>query len=203
VEIWSGGRWVVIEPTPDQATEFSGQLEIDGDRTDMTEPPETTTPATEQTPVDDTLPPMTGWIDEPTRPSQDPAETVQPNSRTEETEPVDLTPLWIFLGVVGLLALILGRRALALRLWEMRLARAEGNEKARLLYRRILRLHRLGGGEIPEEADRLAKRASFSQHKLEPEELHYLQQVFDRQVSRLGISRFWWKLWCKYGLAVI
>ena len=206
VEIWYGGRWVCIEPTPGDATEFSGWTEVPNElRPEDTHEPLPTEP--QILPTETPEPPPTE-VTRPavTKPRPDPNSTDEHGegySNTRETEPLDLTWLWVFLGVTGFLALVLGRRALALRLWEQKLARAPANERARLLYRRILRLHRHRGGPISPEAERAAKKAGFSQHTLNDEELHVLRQLYDQQVSRIGISSFWNKLYCKYILAII
>ena len=202
VEIWLGGRWVVIEPTPENATEFTGRT-TPGAGPGSGRPEESTEPSF--IPVTDTMEDMTGRYTEPPRPSRPSSEPTEPQAPggSEGRGQLDLTGLWIFLGIVGFLALVLGRRCLCQQLRERKLAKAEGNDKARLLYRRILRLSRLSGGTVPEEAEALGKKAAFSQHELEAEELRYLRQVCDHQVGLLGISGFWKRLWCKYVLCLI
>ena len=201
VEIWVGGRWVVIEPTPENATEFTGQTNP-GNRPG-TVTPETTEPPF--VPVTDTMEDMTGRYTEPTRPNRPSSEATEPRTPggSGDQRQINLTPVWIFLGVTGLLALALTRRLLCRRLRERKLAKAEGNEKARLLYRRTLRLSRLSGGIIPPEAEALGNKAAFSQHELEPEELRFLRQACEHQAGRLAISGFWKRLWYKYVLCVI
>ncbi len=210
VEIWSEGRWIPIEPTPDEATEFPGnEANLGGDPAATGEDPQGGG-FTEA----ETLPPVTEPRPLHTRPSRELSDSTeqpdtQPNGGSPSggsgggSEATDLTLLWVFLAVVGVPALVLGRRELRLRLWERRLRRARGNQLARLLYRRILRLHRLGGGPIPPEAEALAQKAAFSQHELGSDELHYLRQVHDQQGCRIGISGFWRRLYCKYVLAII
>ena len=200
VEIWAGGRWVPVEPTPDYATEFTGRIP------GATNPVPTTTEAPEET----TAPPATPPAPEtrPPRPSVDHTaptlDTAEPGYGSgSDAGPWNMTALWIFLGVVGVPALALLRRELALRLWERKLARAKANKRARLLYRQIQRLHRLGGGDIPPEAEALAKKAAFSQHVLDIDELQYLRQVLDHQCFRLRIAGFWKRFYCKYILAII
>lgn len=114
-----------------------------------------------------------------------------------------MTPFWIFLGVIGLLILLLSRRALAQRLRARKLARASVNEKARLLYRWSRRLQRLGAGDVPEEALRLANKASFSQYELSEEELSVLRQLYSRQSNMLQAARLPLRIYCKYILAVV
>ena len=207
VEVWTGGRWIQIEPTPNNATEFTGLAEYGwGQPVVPVNPPETTAEVSPQAPPDETLPPLPDDTRErPTRPSKESTAATEPvgHGSGGNAKPRDLTPIWVVLGVIGSLALILGRRALALRLWENRLARAPGNERARMLYRRMLRMQRLGSGPIPGEAERLANMAGFSQHTLTDAELHDLQQIYNQQKCRLSFHGFWRKLYCKYILAII
>ena len=92
---------------------------------------------------------------------------------------------------------------LVLRLRERRLRRTKGNERARLLYRYILRLQKLIDNSIPPEVTELAHKAAYSHHELDDKELAYLRQIYEQQKSRLMISGFLHRLWCKYVLAVI
>ena len=207
VEIWSGGRWVCIEATPGDATEFGGW----GGETGAEPVPVTETPITserEETGTERLSPEPTEYTRPvPTRPGrQNETNTEYGRSGYDNTVDrplLDLTWLWVFLSVTGFLALVLGRRALALRLWERKLARAPINERARLYYRRCLRLRRHRGGSVTPEAERIAKKAGFSQHTLSDEEIEVLRQLHDQQVCRVGISGFWNKLYCKYVLAII
>ena len=212
VEAWIGGRWVQLEPTPGDATEFVESLIAAGEKPTPVAP-ETTEPATDQDPYLETMPP---WSEEPTRPtrpvrdsgdisetSEGPGGDGDPSDTEPEAEPRDLTRFWTVLGVIGFIALVRGRRALALRLWNRKVSRAKGNDRARLLYRRILRLRKLGGGTVPEEVKALAYKATFSQHELTDAELYALQQLHNEQICRLGIANFWKRFWCKYVLAVI
>ncbi len=204
VEVWLGGHWVQLEPTPEDATEFSGTLYTPGTR--PVSEPETTALPTERggEPLTDTLPPWTETRSQSTRDSVSPSTAPSGGgSGSGSAAPRNLTLLWCFLGAAGLLALILGHRALALGLWERRLARTDVNGKARLYYRRIQRFHAMGGGEIPPEAERLAKRAGFSQHELEAEELRFLRQLCDQQGFRVCNTSIWKKLYVKYILALI
>ena len=204
VEIWSDGRWVVVEPTPDEATEFTGRISIGGDT-----PPETTEipappPSEELTdPPPIVKPHETETAEHQLPEGTETAETHAPGpSKTPEKE-VDLTGYWIFLGLVGFAALVLARRALILKLRQRRIRRAKGNAKGRLLYRYLLRLHRLGHNPVPPEATEIAKKAAFSQHELEEDELLLLRQFYGKQCYLLRYYSFWKRVWCKYVLAVI
>lgn len=199
VEVWIDGRWIRVEPTPDDATEFTGDLH------DAGESPVSDTETTEPAPPVTTRSPQV-----PTRPSRPESSTVSPSEPSapggndgQSGKPADLTALWVFLGLVGFLSLALGRRALVSWLRERRIAQAAGNEKARLLYRRLLRLSRLSTGAVPQKATALGMKAAFSQHRLQPEELDYLRELCDRQSSILSGAGFWRRLWYRYVLAVI
>ncbi len=199
VEAWIDGRWICVEPTPDDATEFTGDLHDAGDRpiadTEATEPAPPVTTRSSVVPTQSSRPePSTA------RPTDPPAPG---GNEGREGKPANLTALWVFLGLVGLLILALGRRALAAWRRERQLARAEGNEKARLLYRRLLRLSRLSTGTVPQKATALGMKAAFSQYRLQPEELDYLRELCDRQSSILAGAGFWRRLWYRYVLAVI
>lgn len=194
VEIWVGGRWVNIEPTPEDATEFTGVLPDSGthpSNTEASEDPDYTRP--------DHLPRDL----QPTTPTTEPPALPGGNGSSTPSKPVDLTALWVFLGIIAVPCLFVGRRILKLRLWGDRIARAAANDRARLLYRRMLRLEKLGGGKISADAAFLAKKACFSQHTLTDTELAVLRQVCEEQGSRLQICGLWKRLYCKYILAVI
>lgn len=200
VEAWIGGRWIPIEPTPADATEFTGIL------------PETTYEHREEEPEEDDY---TRPKEKNPRSNDDDDDDQQPTAATkpgsgpgsgganDNAEPVDLTLLWVFLAIIGIPALIVGRRLLKLRLWDKRVTRAKPNYRAQLLYRQMLRLEKLGGGKIPEQAVVLVKKAQFSQHTLTDVELAAMRQICDEQSGRLAISGFWNRIYCKYVLAVI
>ena len=196
VEIWVGGRWVNVEPTPEDATEFTGIIPGQDD-TPVTEPPETKDPDQRPDPHIN----RDREVTEPTLDTEAPGSV--PGHGGGKSQPLDLTFLWFFLVAIGVPALILGRRTLVLRHWENRILKATGNHRARLLYQRMCRLEKLGGGAIPEEALTLAKKASFSQHTLTDVELAAMRQVCDEQSSRLKIATFWHRVYYKYVLAVI
>ncbi len=188
VEIWSAGRWVCIEPTPSDATEFTGRIAFSTPTTSESRP----------LPSDDPFP-----TEAPTtRPSQ-PVATTEAHSPEPEKTHVDLTALWCLLGVLGALALIVLRRTLALRRWHRRLSRADSNERTRLMYRRMLRLRALSGAEISENVVQLAQKATFSQHSITPPELEEMRIALKYQTARVSIAGFWKKLYAKYVLAIL
>ena len=195
VEAWIGGRWIEIEPTPADATEFTGI--IPGQNTSpITEPSETRDP---DAPPD----PHLRETNEKPEPTKESNPRGNGSGGSESSEPVDLTVLWVFLAIVGVPALIHARRSLIIRLRGKRIAHASPNDRAHLLYRHMLWMEKLGGGKIPEEMVALAKKARFSQHSLTDVELAAMGQVCDEQRARLQICGFWKRLYYKYILAVI
>ena len=206
VEIWSGGRWIPIEPTPDDATEFTGRVEVPHQEGASDTPESTEEGLIHPHPIEtlETIPTETRPAH--TRPTRTPAASTEPQGPGAKPNPAErrvMTPFWIFLGVIGLLILLLSRRALAQRLRARKLARASVNEKARLLYRWSRRLQRLGAGTVPEEALRLANKASFSQYELSDEELSVLRQLYSRQSNMLQAAKLPLRIYCKYILAVV
>lgn len=188
VEIWSGGRWLCIEPTPSDATEFTGRVFFGTVLPEESLVPPDTEPRPTTAPV--TQPPAASSTE--ARPPAEP-----------EKKPVDLTPLWIFLGVIGTVALFPIRRTLLLRRWHRRLRRVDSNARAKMMYRRMQRLSRLSGAEIPENVEALANKAAFSQHTISPPELEELRLALKYQSARVSIAGFWKKLYAKYLLAIL
>lgn len=207
VEIWTGGRWIVIEPTPDYATEFSGILDPDGSPAETETAASTaaeaeTTPAPEVTkpqPIETTAPTESPETTEPAQTEPDAPAPPDSGETQRWVDPKELTGIWILVGLI----LILGRRTLILRLRERRIRRAKPNDRARLLYRYILRLQKRIDSIIPPEAEELARKAAYSQHELDEDELAFLRQVYEQQKTRLARSGILRRLWCKYVLAVI
>ena len=206
VEIWVDGCWVVVEPTPEEATEFTGRADVGGSNSpNPTDSPERTIeplPTKQETAAPTDPEPST---EIPTAPTEEPMPSTEAGKKDDRGKgmPIDLTFLWILLAVIGLPALILWRRALALGRWKQRLRRAGRNERSCLLYRRMCRLEKLGGGAVSAEVKALAKKAGFSQHELNDQELLCLRQFYAQQCSCLDRSGFWKRFLCKYILAVI
>ena len=110
---------------------------------------------------------------------------------------------WILLGIAGLIGLILLRRQLASRARDRKLQRLQGNEQALWIYRRYRKLIRRLNAEPDPEAQRLAKKACFSQHALDEDEMRYLRQCLDRTAADLRVSGFWKSLYYRYVLSII
>ena len=196
VEIRCGGRWFRVEPTPGAATGFTGETS----RTEWSSMP--------QFYPDDAMPLMTEYRNtrrtEPVeRPSSGTESKPVQTSRSATGRSFDRTPVWILLGVLALAVLAAGRRALILKLWNRRLHRAEGNERARMLFRRMCRMDQLCGAPIPQRAQQIAQKAGFSQHELQAEELEQLQELYDMECARLTCSGFWKELYAKYLLCLV
>lgn len=187
VEYYDGGCWHRLEPTPGDATEFTGRLP-ERDRP--------TEPATRET----TQP-------EPTKPAPsaptEPAPTEPTQAPTLKQDDFTLPGwVWIPVGLVGLILLMLLRRAVVLRLRDRRYARADVNEKAVLTYRSCRELSRHSGTEVPEQALALAKKARFSQYEISRKELEFLRLCEGRQRIRLREAPAWKRLYYKYVLAI-
>lgn len=211
VEYFYEGRWHRLEPTPGSATEFTGvttqwvQPDQSTEATLATE----TVEVTESAIIAPTDPPA-----RPTKPSELPTtaseetvpavEPAEPHAPDAEKAPWKM-PVWgwVLIGFAALIGLILLRRFLACRARERKLQRTRGNEQALWIYRRYRRLCPLLGTEPEPEAKRLAKKACFSQHALDDDEMRYLRQCLDRAVSDLNRSGLRKRLYCRYVLAII
>lgn len=206
VEAWIGGRWVPIEPTPSDATEFTG---LTGQNADS--PPEETDPRANRDRPRPTAPDASSRNpnEAPVVTTELPAASAKSNggngndSDSDTDSAIDLTPLWIFLGVIGLPLLAVERRCLKNKRWDMRLAHADPNEKALLLYRHILLLQKHCGGTIPEDVVSLVKKACYSQHTLSENELAAVRKIDIQQVRTLSDANFWKRLYYKYVLAIL
>ena len=209
VEIYDQGRWIPVEPTPDDATEFTGLAEPGGPGT-LTEPvgpggtesPSVTAPARTEAPTETQAPTRPAATEAP---STEPAPSGQPSQADSGFWKLLLNILLWALRILALPALMFGRRRLVLRLRADKLAQAQTNEKALLLYRRLLRLRRHSKARIPQEqeAERLAKKACFSQHTLEEKELDFLRFAVAQHTQVLTARGFWLRLWYKYVLILI
>ncbi len=209
-EVFYLGNWVPVEPTPATATEFSGEVPAIVEP-DTAERPEYTRPTYEPS-VPETSEPE---IEKPNRPTE-PRTPTDPTDATEHVPGADQSPsepeaepfrlptwLWYPLGAAALAALLWLRRRLALRRFAARLQTAAPNERAALIWRRYVRLCRLSKTSPDPASEALAKKAAFSQYELSDRELASLRERLDRQCSRLAASRWYQKLWYRYGLAVI
>ena len=165
-----GVGWLPLEATPGMATEL----------------PDESAPAEpdEPEPAEPDVP------DEPATPDEpEPAEPDVPDTPTESDEPAapDAAPAarrplpwgWILGSSAGalLLAAALLSRPLRLRARRRALARGDANAQALAYWRQILRLARHAGEHPPAELAALARKARFSQHRLDEAELARFRQT--------------------------
>ncbi len=171
------GTWVVLEATPPEFANW----------TEATQPENVTAPSTE---AQETTTPIPGEdVERPTRPAQ----TETPEK--QETPKADLSGLMTglkrLLTAVLLVAAVLGQRQLRLRLRRKKQRTGHPNTRALALWREVRMLHRLLGEAPPEELERLAQRAKFSQHTLGKDQLAALEDgVF--QAAEVLRGRPWY-----------
>lgn len=172
-----GLGWMVLDATPG----FGGE-----ELPETTQPEQTTAPA----PTDPT-------VTEPTAPTETTAAT-RPSETTQATTPSGGTkepsrplPGWFKGLLTGLLTLGLLTGGVVLQ-WYLRrrhllgrMYRGKVNAQALARFREIKRLSRLTKIPYPDELDRLAERACFSQYKLTPEELTALETALRECVHTL------------------
>lgn len=188
VEYYNGGVWHKLEPTPGDATEFTGRLP-ERDRP--------TEPATRPTRPQPTEP-------KPTEPPATEPPVTEPNPGGSGAEGDGLPAwIWIPIGVLALLTLIPLRRSVILRLRDRRYDRADINGKAVLSYRSCRTLSRHSGTPVPEQALDLARKARFSQHEISRKELEFLRLCEGRQRVLLRGAPFWKRFWYKYVLVIL
>lgn len=187
VEYYDGGCWKMLEPTPGNATEFTGVIPpteteppievptVRPTRPRPTEPPETD--PSEPVETDETLPP-----EPPTAETEPPA---APTVRRPWRFPVKLLWALIPFAIVGLFWL---HRRLAL-LWQAEQLRlADNNKKAILLYRRCARLNRISHAGNAAEVEAIGKKAAFSQHQITDEEVTVMEKGFFLAAARVRRS---------------
>ena len=213
VEYFDGGVWHRLEPTPGEAAEFAGfSPGSTVEPEPVTAPPRTTEPlpsgetgeSTEPTSRETDRPPLP---DQPTRPTETEKQTPEsePSSPSGgKSEPWTL-PKWmrIPLGAAAFLLLVVLRRTLVNLLRERKLSRKPPNERARLLYHRYRRLCRVTKARENPKAEALAKKAVFSQHQIQRDELEFLRQCVDQQVALADVSSLRKRVWYRYVLAII
>lgn len=211
VEYFYNGNWVVLEPTPGDATEFQTPV-TEPTEPVITEPPveHTRRPTAEPTQVLTEVATETRHQAEPESKPKPENNPPPPPPTTEEEPAVEPQTskklpvwLWIVLILLALIGLIVLRRYLALRIWELRLERAQGNQKALLIYRRCSKLNRLAGCSNGDEIDRLGKKAAFSQHELTNDELTALERGLFLAITRVKRTSFLKALYFRFIRAVI
>lgn len=202
VEYFHLGRWHMLEPTPGDATEFTGALPNQPEETDTQPETETTEPTKpQQVPVTETdFPPV-------------PSESQGPVESAPIRHPMDDTPnspadsrsfpgwLWFPIGLLALLGLAELWRPLARKRLEIRLSRTGNNGKALLLYRRCQRLSRLSRIDLRPQTREIAEKAAFSQHRLTDEELAVIRDNLSLLEACAQVSKGWKRLYFRYVMA--
>lgn len=195
-EYWLPGfGWAILEATPAD----NGQPQ-----------PETTKPATPQTPTETQQPDeptqtqptvsQLGGADTPTTP-----EGKNPATKTISWDAILQVSLRILIWtavIVGVPVLILGQRRLRLHLKKKKLSAADNNEKA-LLYWQDITLYSRLLKETPNTAlFDLAQRAKFSQYTLTEEELQQFETELSLLAQKLKQKNIMMRLYYCYVLAL-
>ena len=206
VEYYDLGAWHLLEPTPGDATEFTGRLPVPASTQEVPQTETDYVPATRPVRPVRPQPEPTMPTDEPPVPTQTESGQALPGPEGGGSgERAGLSGwLWaIPAAAAAAAALAVLRRHLAARRRAEKLRKAGPNEKAVLLYRRAERLYRLSWIPLPEDAARIGKKAAFSQHTVTGEELEFLRQCVDRQLHELERAPLHKKLWHRYILAAV
>lgn len=176
-EYWLPGYgWTVLEATP--ATQESAQPTEPTEQ--VAEPTETeTTQQLEQT--------------EPSAPENRPSAP-----KSEQKKPVELTGLWIALGVLTAVAVTEGQRRLRLHLRKRRMSRGDTNRQALTRWQEVTRMAALLKQTPDPQLLELAMMAKFSQHTLTPEQVaqfdDYLAAAQAAMSQRSTFHRFWYRV---------
>ncbi len=174
VEVFVKGLgWIAVDPTP-----YTGIFDLPEETTEETTLPSVLTDPTEpsgsEATQETTLPETT----EQTRPQQtqpettdaDPGPTVPDSNKPERRNSLWQVIRWL-LAVLAVLACTFGQWRLRIWWQQNRLRKASPNQRAVLLYRRLLRLCRCLEVKPAPALSQLVQKARFSQHTLTPAEL--------------------------------
>lgn len=191
-----GVGWVLYDPTPasgveDSATpRASGQEEETETATEDGEGGEVTEPAEPSAPTESSA----GIPNEPTLPteSQQQGEGLTPQTPKKPLPVGILVVVGLILAVVGLYVLRRVRRRDAF-------ARAKGKRLAMLYWKRHKQFCKALRTEPDKDCEALAKKAHFSQHPVQPEEIRLLADTVRKQERALAtlpdLKRYWYSYW--------
>lgn len=175
----SGYGWIPVECTPAAALEQQISSQLQQQEEQMTEQTVPQEQPTSQPEASETVPPES--TPEPTQ------ETAPEPQKQDSTTAEDGASHWLWLLLIpGALAVIALRRWLVLELWDRRYARAEPNDRARLIWRRIAAALKILGDEPPADQEDIVLKARFSQHRLTDQELDSLEQLWAGLRARLA-----------------
>lgn len=185
-----GMGWIPLESTPGDTEEETTET------TEATQPSETTRPSEITRP---TLPDSTDTeVTDPASPEvTEPGQTTVPSSQPGQTEdtPTEQRNTWLpklLLGVaigLGVAAAVVGQWLLRRRYCLLRQRRGKPNTQALARFREAKRLARLSKLPVPEELNRLADRACFSQHQLTASDLAAFDGFLRAATDRLRAAK--------------
>lgn len=166
---------------------------------DITSTPQDTSEPTAEPTIEPTAEPTIEPVEEPNQaPSPEPtagtegepsptggSQIIAYATPDEPTDEVNLTALWIVLGLVGLASLIVGRKLLRDYHWKRRAQRQSNNRYAIAAYRRSQRLQSFThqGSELLKA---LAQKARFSNHRLTNKEREAAEAELNNQLAIIG-----------------
>lgn len=163
--------WKILEVTPGNDAQVLPTLPAEP--TETSPPPETTAP---------TDPPESSSPPEPTPSTQE----TEPRRDTADPAAPDV-PLWFLpAAVCALAALAWVESALRRGLRRRSFRRGSPNRRALARWRYLCRLSRILRCPTPEEAERLAEKARFSQHRITRDELALLDGAIAAAAAQIG-----------------
>lgn len=205
VEVFIEGLgWIAVDPTP-----YTGIFDLPEETTqDTTLPPmptDPTEPSGSEPTQETTLPGPT----EQTRPQQtqpETTETVPGQDLSDSDQPVRRDSLWqviqwVFAGL-AVIGCIWGQWRLRLWWLQYRLRKAAPNQRAVLLYRRLLAVCRQLKKKPAPELSQLVQKARFSQHTLTPAELREFSMQLRSAQQALTRKPFYLRLYYRLVLAL-
>lgn len=162
----SGVGWIPLEATPEAGVASTAQ---GAEEPDSTPPPNRPEPETQEATA--------------TRPAPTaPASSKEPE---QETGQVALWPLWL----VGIVILALVQRPIRVQIARQRRSRGGRNQQLLAHWKYSIRMARLLPAPQPEQLQKLAMKARFSQHTVTPAELNEVLDWENRLQQELSKSK--------------